>query len=135
MYTEIVMDHLMNPRNVGTLENANGLGEAGDPACGDFLKLEILVQADYKDGVKIKKEYIADIKYMVHGCAGAIATSSMVSELVKGKHVIEAYKLTDNDVIEALGGLPSEKIHCSLLGIQALRKAIIDFAEKDQAKD
>ena len=123
------MDHFMNPRNVGEIEDANGIGVAGDPKCGDYLKLTINVKSDYKDGVKVKSDYIRDIKFKAHGCAGAIATSSMVTELAKGRHILEAYAITNNDVIEALGGLPEEKVHCSLLGIVALQKAIVNFAE------
>ncbi len=119
MYTEIAMDHFMNPRNVGTLDDANGRGSAGDPECGDYLEIAI----------KAENDFIKDIKFMVHGCAGAIATSSMVTEMAQGKHVMEAYALTNEDVVKALGGLPVEKVHCSLLGIVALKNAIQNYAK------
>lgn len=135
MYSEIVMDHFVNPRNVGIVVNANGRGIAGDPECGDYLEITINVKSDNTDVVKDKPYYISDIKFKVHGCAGAISTSSMVTELAKGLHIIEAYKLENKDVIKALGGLPEEKIHCSLLGIVALRKAIINFAELEQQEE
>lgn len=131
MYSDIVMDHLMNPRNVGVLEFHNGQGQAGDPECGDFLTMTILVSEKYLEN-GYKETFIQDIKYQVHGCAGAIATSSMVSVLAKNKAIVEAYQLTDHHVIKALGGLPESKVHCSLLGIVALRKAILNFAEQDQ---
>ncbi len=131
MYSEIVMDHFMNPRNVGVVENANGIGVAGDPECGDYLEITIKVKSDYENGTKVKSDYIGDIKFKAHGCAGAISTSSMVTELAKGRHILEAYTLDNHDVITALEGLPEEKIHCSLLGITALRKAIINFAQSD----
>ncbi len=130
VYTDVVMDHLMNPRNVGVIENANGKGFAGDKDCGDYMELTLKVDKVIKNGV-VNDVFIKDLKYLVHGCAGAIATSSMVSELAIGKNIIEAYKLDDGDVIRALGGLPDEKVHCSLLGIAALRTAILDFAEND----
>ncbi|MBN2797082.1 MAG: iron-sulfur cluster assembly scaffold protein [Clostridia bacterium] len=130
MYTEIVMDHVMSPRNVGVLKDFNGKGVAGDPDCGDYLEMTIKISKIQNSELKTTT-YIEDIKYLVHGCAGAIATSSMVSVLAKGKSIVDAYQLTDNHVIEALGGLPEEKIHCSLLGIVALRKAILNFAEQD----
>ncbi|MCH4890825.1 iron-sulfur cluster assembly scaffold protein [Acidaminobacter sp. JC074] len=130
IYTDIVMEHLMNPKNVGILEDANGKGYAGDKDCGDYMELTLRIDKK-KSGNEIIDVYIGDIKYLVHGCAGAIATSSMVSQLAKGKNIIDAYKLSDHDVIQALGGLPDEKVHCSLLGIQALREAILNFAEND----
>lgn len=120
MYTEIAMDHFKNPRNVGTIEAPNGQGMAGDPECGDYLVITL----------KVEKDVIKNIKFKVHGCAGAIATSSMVTELAKGMHVLQAYAITDREVVKALGGLPEEKVHCSLLGTVALKKAIVDYANR-----
>lgn len=118
MYSEKVLDHFINPRNVGVIEDANGIGEAGDPNCGDYMVIFLKVNDNY---------IIEDIKFQVQGCGGAIATSSMTTELAKGKHILEAYTITNNDIIEALDGLPEEKHHCSVLGATALKKAIIDF--------
>lgn len=121
MYTEKVMDHFQNPRNVGVIENEDGKGIAGDPDCGDYLVITI----------KVENDFIKDIKFKVHGCAGAISTSSMVTELAKGKHLLEAFAITNNDVILELDGLPDEKVHCSLLGTVALKKAIVDYAQRN----
>lgn len=131
MYTKRVMDHFLNPRNVGVLDSANGIGIAGDPTCGDYLKIMIEVSPEYCNGYSVNSKYIKEIKFKAHGCVGAISTSSAITELAKGKHLIEAYKLTAKDVVDYLGDLPKEKIHCSLLGVEALRKAIINFAEND----
>jgi len=115
-YSEKAMDHFVNPRNVGRIENWDGFGCFGDPACGDSLEMTI----------RLKQERIVEIGFMVYGCAGAIATSSMVTELAKGKTLSEAARIRDDDVIRALDGLPESKQHCSLLGVEALRLAIID---------
>ncbi|MGI6453142.1 MAG: Fe-S cluster assembly scaffold protein NifU [Syntrophomonadaceae bacterium] len=117
MYSEIVMDHFMNPRNVGELKAANGVGEVGNPVCGDIMHMEILV----KDNI------IEDIKFKTFGCAAAIATSSMVTELVKGKTLQEAEQITNRTVAEALGGLPPLKMHCSNLAADALHEAINNY--------
>jgi nitrogen fixation NifU-like protein len=121
-YNEIVMDHFINPRNIGEMseEEADGRSIIGDPACGDQLKLWI----------KIKDHQIADIKFKCFGCPGAIATSSMLTVLAKGKTIAEARRLTDNDVIEALGGIPEVKRHCSLIGVGALQQAIDDYQQR-----
>ncbi len=120
-YTDTVIEHFMCPRNVGSMNDADGEGNCGDPGCGDSLTIYI----------KVKNESIEDISFLVFGCAAAIATSSMTTELAKGKAIKEALKLTDDDVIEALGGLPENKKHCSNLGIQTLRNAIDDYYKKN----
>ncbi|MBI3398192.1 MAG: Fe-S cluster assembly scaffold protein NifU [Deltaproteobacteria bacterium] len=120
MYSEKVMDHFSNPRNVGEIENANGVGTVGNPACGDIMKLSIKVEGDV----------IQDIKFKTFGCGAAIATSSMVTELVKGKHLNEAEEISNQTVAEALGGLPPVKMHCSNLAADALHAAIEDYKKK-----
>ncbi|SDY55758.1 nitrogen fixation protein NifU [Proteiniborus ethanoligenes] len=122
-YSQETIDHFMNPRNVGKIENPDGVGIAGDPECGDYIEITISVK-DY---------FIKDIKFMVHGCVGAISTSSMTTELAKGKPLMAAYAISNEDVINALGGLPSEKEHCSLLGPIALKKAIVDYINKNKS--
>ncbi|MDD3898185.1 MAG: Fe-S cluster assembly scaffold protein NifU [Syntrophomonadaceae bacterium] len=116
-YSEKVMDHFMNPRNVGNVENASGVGEVGNPTCGDIMHIEIAV----------KDDKIEDIKFKTFGCAAAIATSSMVTEIVKGKTLEEAEKITNRTVAEALDGLPPVKMHCSNLAADALHEAIKNF--------
>jgi nitrogen fixation NifU-like protein len=120
MYNETVMDHFTNPRNVGEIPDASGVGEVGNVVCGDILRVYIKV----KDGV------LEDVKYMTFGCGAAVASGSMMTELVKGKTVEEGLKLTNNDVAEALGGLPAQKKHCSNLAADALHKAIEDWKQK-----
>lgn len=117
MYTEKVMDHFSNPRNVGEIENANGVGEVGNASCGDIMRIYLLVE----DNI------IKDIKFKTFGCGAAIATSSMVTEMVKGKTLDEALGVTNKAVAEALGGLPPVKMHCSNLAADALKKAIEDY--------
>jgi nitrogen fixation NifU-like protein len=117
MYSEKVMEHFKNPRNVGTLENADGIGEVGNPVCGDLMTIYIKVEGDR----------IVDIRFKTFGCAAAIATSSMVTELAKGKTLEEAEKIGRGDVAGALDGLPPIKMHCSNLAADALRAAIEDF--------
>ncbi len=121
-YTEAVIDHFTDPRNVGdmTTEEADGYAVIGDPLCGDQMKLWI----------KVEDERIVDIRFRSYGCPGAIATSSMTTELARGKSVDEALKLTDDEVVTALGGVPENKRHCSLLGINALHAAVVDYMEK-----
>jgi nitrogen fixation NifU-like protein len=123
-YSKKVMDHFMNPRNVGTIENADGYGKVGNPVCGDLMEMYIKVE-----GNKIK-----DIKFKTFGCGSAIATSSMVTELAKGKHVDEALKITRDDVADELDGLPPKKMHCSNLAADALQAAIKDYKEKKSKK-
>ena len=119
-YSEKVMDHFRNPRNVGEIENPDGLGKVGNPVCGDIMELYIKV----KDGV------ITDAKFKTFGCGAAIATSSMVTELVKDKTIEEALKISNRAVAEALGGLPPIKMHCSVLAEEALKKALDDYRQK-----
>lgn len=120
MYSEKVMDHFENPRNVGAIENADGIGTVGNPACGDIMKLFI----------KVEGNKIVDAKFKTFGCGAAVATSSMVTELVIGKSIDEALKISNKKVIEALDGLPKNKIHCSVLAEDALKAAIEDFHKK-----
>jgi len=124
MYTEKVIEHYTNPRNVGEIENASGIGEVGNPVCGDIMKIYL----------KIENNVITDVKFKTFGCGAAIATSSISTEMVKGKTIEEALKLTNKDVVEALEGLPPVKIHCSLLAEEAIRKAIADYYRKDGKK-
>jgi nitrogen fixation NifU-like protein len=121
-YTEQVMDHYENPRNVGIVENADGVGVVGNPACGDVMKLTIRVENDT----------ITDAKFKTFGCGAAIATSSMVTEMVIGKNISEALEISNKGVIEALGGLPKVKRHCSVLAENALKAAIDDFKSKSK---
>jgi nitrogen fixation NifU-like protein len=123
-YSKKVMDHFMNPRNVGTIENADGYGKVGNPVCGDLMEMYL----------KVKDDTIEDIKFQTFGCGSAIATSSMVTELAKGKHVDEAMKITRKDVADELEGLPPQKMHCSNLAADALREAIKDYQSKKEAK-
>lgn len=121
MYTSKVMDHFMNPRNVGAIEQADGIGEVGNPVCGDIMHIEI----------KVNDNIIEDIKFKTFGCAAAIATSSMVTELVKGKTLEEAEQVTNRLVAEALDGLPPQKMHCSNLAADALHQAIQNYQSKN----
>jgi nitrogen fixation NifU-like protein len=120
MYTEKVMDHFSNPRNIGEIENADGVGEIGNPVCGDMMSFYI----------NVKDNKIAEIKFKTFGCVAAIAVSSMVTEMALGKTLDEAKKITKKSVAESLDGLPKEKMHCSNLGADALAKAIEDFENK-----
>ena len=120
MYSEKVMDHFSNPRNVGELENADGVGEGGNPVCGDMMTFYIKVQDDK----------IADIKFKTFGCVAAISVSSMVSEMAMGKTIDEAKAITNKSVAAALDGLPKQKLHCSNLGAEALTKAIENYENK-----
>lgn len=124
MYSEKVMDHFSNPRNVGEVENADGVGTVGNPACGDIMKLSIKVEGDI----------IKDVKFKTFGCGAAIATSSMVTELVKGKRLSEAETISNATVAEALDGLPPVKQHCSNLAADALHAAIEDYKKKSAQK-
>lgn len=121
LYSEKVMDHFRNPRNVGEIENADGVGEVGNAKCGDIMKMYLKIE----DGV------IVDVKFETFGCGSAIATSSMATELIKGKKVEEALALTNKAVVEALDGLPAHKIHCSVLAEEAVRAAIKDYYDKN----
>jgi len=124
MYSEKVMDHFSNPRNVGEIEGADGSGTVGNPACGDIMKLTI----------KVENDKITDVKFKTFGCGAAIATSSMVTELVKGKDLTEAEQVSNSTVAEALDGLPPVKMHCSNLAADALHAAIEDYRKKHAGK-
>ena len=121
LYSEKVMDHFRNPRNVGEIADADGVGEVGNAKCGDIMKMYLKIE----DGV------IVDVKFETFGCGSAIATSSMATELIKGKKVEEALALTNQAVVEALDGLPAHKIHCSVLAEEAVRAAIKDYYDKN----
>ena len=121
LYSEKVMDHFKNPRNVGTIENADGIGEVGNAKCGDIMKIYL----------KIDNDIITDIKFETFGCGSAIASSSMATELIKGKPVTDALKLTNKAVAEALDGLPPHKMHCSVLAEEAIASAIKDYYDKN----
>ncbi|VVB59690.1 Iron-sulfur cluster assembly scaffold protein IscU 2 [uncultured archaeon] len=123
-YSKKVMEHFMNPRNVGVIENPDGYGKVGNPVCGDVMEIYI----------KVKDDKITDIKFRTFGCGSAIATSSMVTELAKGKHVDEAVKITRADVANELDGLPAQKMHCSNLAADALHEAIKDYKNRKQKK-
>ncbi len=120
-YSEKVMDHYQNPRNVGQIEDADGTGVVGNPVCGDMMMMIT---------IKVEDGRIADIKFKTFGCGAAIATTSMVTQLVKGKTLDEALQVTNKDVADALGGLPPIKVHCSLLAEEAIRAAIEDYRER-----
>ena len=123
-YNDTVIDHFTNPRNVGEIEEADGYALVGDPSCGDQMKLWI----------KVTSGYITDIKFKSYGCPGAIATSSMATALAMGMHLDEAKLLTDDDVVRALGGIPANKQHCSLMGVTALQAAIREFEDRSSGK-
>jgi nitrogen fixation NifU-like protein len=123
-YSEKVMDHFMNPRNVGEIPDADGIGNVGNPVCGDIMRMYIKV----KDGV------ITDVKFKTFGCGAAIATSSMATEMIKGKTIEEALDLSNKAVAEALGGLPPVKMHCSVLAEEAVESAIDDYLKKTTGK-
>ena len=123
-FSDKVLEHFMTPRNSGSMVDADSIGTAGDSACGDSLTLYI----------KVKENIIEDISFMVFGCVAAIATSSMTTELAKGKSLDEAYKITDQDIADALDGLPEQKMHCSVLGATALKNAIDNYYSKINGK-
>ena len=120
MYSDKVVDHFTNPRNVGEIEDADGIGQVGNPVCGDIMKIYL----------KIENNVIVDVKFKTFGCGAAIATSSIATQMIKGKRVEDALKLTNKAVVEALDGLPPVKIHCSLLAEQAVKSAIVDYYKK-----
>ncbi len=120
LYSEKVMDHFRNPRNVGVIEDADGVGEVGNAKCGDIMKIYL----------KIEDDIIVDVKFETFGCGSAIASSSMATELIKGKPVSEALTLTNKAVAEALDGLPAHKLHCSVLAEEAIKKALQDYYER-----
>ncbi|MBQ7835437.1 MAG: Fe-S cluster assembly scaffold protein NifU [Ruminiclostridium sp.] len=120
VYSEKVMDHFANPRNVGEIADANGVGEVGNAKCGDIMKMYL----------KIENNTIADVKFKTFGCGAAIATSSIATEMIKGKPLDEALKLTNRAVVEALDGLPPAKLHCSVLAEQAVKSAVADYYQR-----
>ena len=122
LYSEKVMDHFRNPRNVGQIDDADGIGEVGNAKCGDIMRMYIKVNEDDK--------VITDIKFNTFGCGSAIATSSMATEMIKGKTIDQALELSNKAVVEALDGLPTHKIHCSVLAEQAVRAAVKDYYDK-----
>ncbi|HHU48160.1 MAG: Fe-S cluster assembly scaffold protein NifU [Caldicoprobacterales bacterium] len=124
MYSEKVMDHFINPRNVGEIENPDGVGEVGNARCGDIMKVFL----------KIENDVIVDVKFKTFGCGAAIATSSMSTELIKGKTIDEALAVTNKTVAESLDGLPPVKMHCSVLAEEAIKAAIEDYRKKQREK-
>ena len=121
LYSEKVMDHFMNPRNVGAIENASGIGEVGNAKCGDIMKIYL----------KIENDIIEDVKFETFGCGSAIASSSMATEMIMGKSIHEALELTNKAVAEALDGLPAHKMHCSVLAEEAIKNALKDYFDKN----
>ena len=124
LYSEKVMDHFMHPRNVGVIENADGVGEVGNAKCGDIMKIYL----------KIDNDIITDVKFETFGCGSAIASSSMATEMIKGKSVDDALALSNKAVAEALDGLPAHKMHCSVLAEEAIKKAVEDYRERTQGE-
>ena len=120
LYSEVVMDHFTHPRNVGVIENADGVGEVGNAKCGDIMKIYL----------KIENDIIVDVKFETFGCGSAIASSSMATEMIKGKSIHDALELTNKAVTEALGGLPAHKVHCSVLAEEAIRNALKDYFDR-----
>ena len=121
LYSEKVMDHFRNPRNVGVIENPDGVGEVGNPVCGDIMKIYL----------KIDNDIITDVKFETFGCGSAIASSSMATEMIKGKSIEDALALTNKEVVDALGGLPAHKLHCSVLAEEAVKSAVKDYYDKN----
>ena len=121
LYSEKVMDHFKNPRNVGVIDNADGVGEVGNAKCGDIMKIYL----------KIENNIIEDVKFETFGCGSAIASSSMATEMIKGKSIFEAMELTNKAVAEALDGLPAAKLHCSVLAEEAIKKALKDYFDRN----
>ena len=121
LYSEVVMDHFMNPRNVGIIEDADGVGQVGNAKCGDIMKIYL----------KIENDTIVDVKFETFGCGSAIASSSMATEMIKGKPLSDALQLTNRAVAEALDGLPAHKMHCSVLAEEAIKSAVKDYYDKN----
>ena len=121
LYSEVVMDHFMHPRNVGVIENADGVGQVGNAKCGDIMKIYL----------KIENDIIVDVKFETFGCGSAIASSSMATEMIMGKSIHEALQLTNKAVAEALDGLPAHKMHCSVLAEEAIKNALKDYFDKN----
>ena len=120
LYSDIVMDHFMHPRNVGEIENPDGVGQVGNAKCGDIMKMYL----------KIKNDRIEDVKFETFGCGSAIASSSMATEMIKGKTIDEALAVTNRQVVDALGGLPAHKLHCSVLAEESIKSAIKDYYDR-----
>ena len=120
LYSDIVMDHFMHPRNVGEIENPDGVGQVGDAKCGDIMKMYL----------KIRDNVIQDVKFETFGCGSAIASSSMATEMIKGKTIDEALAVTNRQVVDALGGLPAHKLHCSVLAEESIKSAIKDYYDR-----
>jgi len=120
LFTDEVIDHFSNPRNVGEMEDANGIGDAGDPSCGDTMRLNI----------KVEENVITGVSFKICGCVAALASASVTTVLVKGKTIDEALMITNTDISDALGGLPEQKLHCSVLGAEAIRNAVADYRRK-----
>ena len=125
LYSEKVMDHFLHPRNVGVIEDANAVGEVGNAKCGDIMKMYL----------KIEDDVIQDVKFETFGCGSAIASSSMATEMIKGKPLSEAMQLTNKAVTEALDGLPAHKLHCSVLAEEAIQSALEDYRRRQESKD
>ncbi len=121
LYTDTVMDHFQHPRNVGSIKDADGIGEVGNAKCGDIMKMYL----------KIKDNVITDVKFETFGCGSAIASSSMATEMIKGKTIDEALAVTNKQVVDALGGLPAHKLHCSVLAEEAIKSAIKDYYDRN----
>ena len=121
LYTDTVMDHFQHPRNVGSIENADGIGEVGNAKCGDIMKMYL----------KIEDNVITDVKFETFGCGSAIASSSMATEMIKGKTIDEALAVTNKQVVEALGGLPAHKLHCSVLAEESIKSAIKNYYDRN----
>lgn len=121
LYSEKVMDHFENPRNVGVIDDASGVGEVGNPVCGDIMRMYI----------KVENDVITDVKFKTYGCTSAVASSSMATEMIKGKTIEEALQLSNKAVTEALDGLPPQKIHCSVLAEEAVRAAVKDYYDRN----
>ena len=121
LYTDTVMDHFMNPRNVGSIDDASGVGEVGNAKCGDIMKMYLQIE----DGI------ISDVKFETFGCGSAIASSSMATELIKGKTMDEALAVTNKQVVDALGGLPAQKLHCSVLAEESIKAAVKDYYDRN----
>ena len=121
-YTAMVLDHFMNPRNVGKIENADAIGEAGSAECGDMMRIYL----------KIENDIVIDVKFKTFGCAAAIASSSMATEMIKGKTIDEIKKMTNMEVVDALGGLPEKKVHCSIMVESAIASAILNYQKRGE---
>jgi len=130
LYSQKVLEHVRHPQNMGEIKNPDGVATVGNPVCGDIMRLFVKVERRKTRDVKREEEYVKDIKFQTLGCGAAIATSSMITTMVKGRPLKEAEKITNNVIAEALGGLPPSKMHCSVLAADALKKAIENYRQK-----